>query len=71
MSVAHLTGSSRWNDERAGFGADRLRGGEIMTCRARWQGGLVAAVMSLGIVTSPALAADEIVLGSAISQTGK
>ncbi len=42
-----------------------------MTCRARWQGGLVAAVMSLGIVTSPALAADEIVLGSAISQTGK
>jgi len=36
-----------------------------------WQWSLLAALAGLGIMTAPAFAADEIVLGSAISQTGK
>lgn len=36
-----------------------------------WQWSLLAAIAVLGITAAPSLAADEIVLGSAISQTGK
>jgi len=36
-----------------------------------WQWSLLAVLAGLGIMAAPAFAADEIVLGSAISQTGK
>jgi branched-chain amino acid transport system substrate-binding protein len=42
-----------------------------MRCRVVWQWSLLAVIAGLGIMTAPAFAADEIVLGSAISQTGK
>ena len=42
-----------------------------MRCRVVWQWSLLAVIAGLGIVAAPAFAADEIVLGSAISQTGK
>jgi branched-chain amino acid transport system substrate-binding protein len=42
-----------------------------MGCRVMWQWSLLAVMAGLGIVAAPAFAADEIVLGSAISQTGK
>jgi len=42
-----------------------------MRCRVGWQWSLLAVLAGLGIMAAPAFAADEIVLGSAISQTGK
>ncbi len=42
-----------------------------MRRRVMWQWSLLAALAGLGIMATPAFAADEIVLGSAISQTGK
>jgi branched-chain amino acid transport system substrate-binding protein len=42
-----------------------------MRRRVVWQWSLLAALAGLGIMAAPAFAADEIVLGSAISQTGK
>ncbi len=42
-----------------------------MRRRVMWQWSLLAALAGLGIMAAPAFAADEIVLGSAISQTGK
>src|SRR6266705_4096760 len=42
-----------------------------MRRRVVWQWSLLAALAGLGIMAAPVFAADEIVLGSAISQTGK
>ena len=42
-----------------------------MRRRVVWQWSLLAVLAGLGIMAAPAFAADEIVLGSAISQTGK
>jgi len=42
-----------------------------MRYRVTWQGTLLVAALVLGLVAPGAWAADEIVLGSAISQTGK
>ena len=42
-----------------------------MRNRALWQWSLGLVAIGLGLMAAPALAADEIVLGSAISQTGK
>jgi branched-chain amino acid transport system substrate-binding protein len=42
-----------------------------MRCRVMWLWSLLAVIAGLGIVAAPSFAADEIVLGSAISQTGK
>jgi branched-chain amino acid transport system substrate-binding protein len=42
-----------------------------MQNRAMWRSCLGLLAMGLGLLAAPALAADEIVLGSAISQTGK
>ena len=42
-----------------------------MRRRMMWQWSLLAALAGLGIMVAPAFAADEIVLDSAISQTGK
>lgn len=42
-----------------------------MRRRVEWQWSLLAVLAALGIMAAPAFAADEIVLGSAISQTGK
>jgi branched-chain amino acid transport system substrate-binding protein len=42
-----------------------------MRSRAMWRSRLGLLAIGLGLMAAPALAADEIVLGSAISQTGK
>ncbi len=42
-----------------------------MRYRATWRESLLVAALGLGLMASGAWAADEIVLGSAISQTGK
>jgi branched-chain amino acid transport system substrate-binding protein len=42
-----------------------------MRCRVMWLWSLLTVIAGLGIVAAPSFAADEIVLGSAISQTGK